>query len=122
VPYSAGSVSYRLRQVDTDGSATLTDPITVGRAGPERLQLLGTAPNPASRRVTVRYGVPESIDGPVRMRLYDVLGRQVRSVGATVEPGRHKQRLGVSDLSSGVYVLRLSTGGRSVIRKLTLVQ
>jgi surface protein len=125
VPYSADSVSYRLRQVDTDGSATLTEPIAVARSGPDQLQLLGTAPNPARQQVTVRYGVPEATASggtQVQMRLYDVLGRQVRSMEARAEGGRHKRQLDVSSLAAGTYVLRLSSGGRSVTRKLTVVR
>jgi len=125
VPYSADSVSYRLRQVDTDGSTTLSEPITVGRSGPRALQLLGTAPNPARQRVAVRYGIPQAAAqeaGEVHLRLYDVLGRRVRSVETTAEAGRYKQRLGVSGLASGVYLLRLTAGGQAVTRKLTVVQ
>jgi hypothetical protein len=123
VPYSADSVSYRLRQVDTDGSATLTDPIIVGRSGPGKLQLLGTAPNPARRQVTVLYGIPESTaDARVRMRLYDVLGRQVRSVEAQAKSGRHRETLDVSGLSSGTYVLRVQAGSQKATRKLTVVK
>jgi len=122
LPYAADSVAYRLKQVDTDGSASFTDPVTVARSGPEQLQLLGTAPNPARSRATVRYGVPESVDGPVKMRLYDVLGRRVRTVRAEAEAGRHEQTLDVDGLSSGVYVLRLQAGGTAKTRKLTVVR
>lgn len=121
VPYSVDSVSYRLRQVDTDGTATLTDPIMVGRDGPDELQLLGTAPNPARNQATVQYGVPEQMDGKVRLRLYDVLGRRVQSLETQARNGRHEKTLDVSGLSSGVYVLRLSAGGQSVTRKLTVL-
>jgi surface protein len=125
LPYVADSVSYRLRQVDTDGSATLTEPIAVARSGPDQLQLLSTAPNPARQQVTVRYGIPEAtIDAGsrVQMRLYDVLGRQVRSMEARAEGGRHKRQLDVSSLAAGTYVLRLSAGGQSTARKLTVVR
>jgi predicted outer membrane repeat protein len=57
IPYVADSLTYRLKQVDVGGTATLTDPITIARGGPAGLELLGTAPNPASRRATVRYAV-----------------------------------------------------------------
>ena len=125
LPYAADSMKYRLRQIDLDGSSTLTEPIIAGRSGPERLQLLGTAPNPARQQVTVRYGIPQAVvegTGGVRLRLYDVLGRRVRSVEVEAEPGRHKQQLSVGSLASGVYILRLSDGGRSVTQKLTVVQ
>lgn len=122
VPYSADSVTYRLRQVDTDGTVTLTDPVTVDRSRPDQLRLLGTAPNPARQRTTVKYGVPEQTNGEIRMQLFDVLGRQVRSLGVQAEGGRHEKTLDIGGLPSGVYVLRLSTRSQSVTRKLTVVQ
>jgi len=124
LPYAADSVSYRLTQVDTDGTTRRTDPVTVARGGPDGLELLGTAPNPARTRATVRYGVPEAIarEGEVRLRLYDVLGREVRSVEARAEAGRHEARLEVEGLASGMYVLRLTAGGQATTRKLTVVR
>jgi hypothetical protein len=122
VPYAADTLRYRLWQVDTDGSTSVTEPVTVARGGPDGLELLGTAPNPARQRATVRYGVPESAEGTVRLRLYDVLGRRVRTAEAAAEAGRHRQALDVSGLPSGVYVLRLTAGGQAVTRKLTVVK
>jgi hypothetical protein len=129
IPYAADSLSYRLKQIDTGGTATLTDPITIARSGPAGLELLGTAPNPASRQVTVRYGIPKAAAsetrGPARLRLYDLLGREVGSVrlnGRGMAAGRHETALDVSGLPSGMYLLRLEAGGEAVTRKLTVVR
>ena len=129
LPYAADSMFYRLKQIDTDGTTSLTDPITIGRGGPAGLELLGTAPNPASRQVTVRYGIPEAIAsetrGPAWLRLYDLLGRQVRSVrlgGSGTVAGRHKRGLDVSDLAPGTYVMRLEAWWQAATRKVTIVR
>jgi hypothetical protein len=122
LPYAADSLRYRLKQVDVGGTATLTDPITIARGGPVGLELLGTAPNPASRRATVRYAVPEGAGGDVTLRLYDVLGRTVRTVTARAEAGRHTRTLDVSGLASGTYFLLLQAGGPAVTRKITVTQ
>ena len=123
LPYAADTLSYRLKQVDTDGSASVTDPVTVARSGPNGLELRGTAPNPARQRATVRFAIPEGSDAVgVTMRLYDVMGRQVRTVTASAEPGRHERAIDVSSLASGVYVLRLRAGGTAKTRKLTVVR
>jgi hypothetical protein len=122
VPYTADSVSYRLKQVDLDGTTRLTDPVTVRRSGPEQVELADTAPNPVRQRTTIRYAVPEGTSGPITLRLYDVMGRQVRTVDARAEAGRHEQTLDVSGLASGVYVLRLTAGGAAKTRKLTIVR
>jgi hypothetical protein len=124
VPYEADTLEYRLRQLDTDGTASLTDPISIARGGPAGLKLLGTAPNPARGQATVRYTIPE--DGAKRespvLRLYDTLGRQVRSARLQSEAGRHERTLDLQTLPSGAYFLRLQAGGESVTRKLTIVR
>ncbi|MEF8797526.1 MAG: T9SS type A sorting domain-containing protein, partial [Salinivenus sp.] len=124
LPYAADTLSYRLRQVDTDGSAQVTDPVTVARGGVSSLELKETYPNPARTRVTVRFAVPDDAgaEGDVRLRLYDVLGRQVQAVRTGAEGGRHETQLSVSDLASGVYVLRLQAGGNAQTRRLTVVK
>jgi len=123
LPYSADTLSYRLRQVDTDGSATLSDPVRVRRSGVSGLQLRKTFPNPARTRVTVRFAMPAETDTrEATLRLYDVLGRQVQTVTAPAEAGRHEKQLSVSNLSSGVYVLRLRAGGETRTRRLTVVR
>jgi hypothetical protein len=125
LPYAADTLSYRLRQVDVSGTATLSDPVRVAQSRVSELELKETYPNPAQRRVTVRFAIPEksaSAAQKATLRLYDVLGRQVQSVQAGAEPGRHETQLSVQDLASGVYVLRLRAGETSQTQRLTVVK
>ena len=119
LPYDADRLAYCLRQVDTDGSAHVSDEVIVDRDVTE-VELLGTYPNPARQRATVRYALPEVQD--VTVRLYDVLGRQVRTVVSGKQKGRHQRTLDVAPLPSGVYFLRLRAGGQTRTQKLTIVQ
>jgi hypothetical protein len=119
LPYAADALTYRLRQVDTDGTAHLSETITVER-GVTEAQLLGTYPNPAQQRATVRYALPEK--QKTSIRLYDVLGRQVRTVLNDEQEGRHQRTLDVGGLPSGVYFLRLRAGGVTRTQKLTVVR
>ncbi len=128
LPYAADTLTYRLKQVDTDGSAAYTEAITVARSGIETVQLLGTYPNPARSHATVRFALPEaSASGAgskqeINMHLYDVLGRRVHTVRQAAEAGRHQFRLDTSRLSSGVYFLRLQAQGTVRTQKLTVVK
>jgi len=119
LPYEADALTYRLKQVDTDGSEHFSDEITVER-GVQELKLLGTYPNPARSRVTVRYALPEKQD--VTVRLYDVLGRQVRTVVSGKQKGRHQWTLDVAPLPSGVYFLRLEAVDETRTQKLTVIR
>jgi len=106
--FEAQTLTYRLQQIDTDGSTSYSDEITV-RRNPGEVALFDPVPNPARQQVTVRYAVPEETDAS--LRLFDALGRQVRIVQNRATTGRRKARLDISDLSNGVYVLRLRAGG-----------
>ncbi len=119
LPYEADKPRYRLKQVDTDGSAHHSDPVTVERSI-DQVQLLGTYPNPAQNRTTVRYALPEARE--VTIRLYNTLGQQVRTVVEGEQDGRHERPVDVSDLSSGVYFLRFQAGGQTRTQKLTVVR
>jgi hypothetical protein len=123
LPYAADTLEYRLRQVDTDGSATLSEPVRIARGAASELQLKETYPNPAHRQVTVQYAVPEkAAEGEAALRLYDVLGRRVRNVRAEATGGRHETQLSVEGLASGIYVLRLTAGPEAETRRLTVVR
>jgi surface protein len=119
LPFEADALTYRLKQVDTDGSAQYTETTTVER-GVKSVQLLGTYPNPARQKATLNYALPEKQETTIR--LYDVLGRQVRTVVSEKKEGRHEQTLDVSTLSSGVYFLRLRSEGTIKTQKLTIVR
>jgi uncharacterized repeat protein (TIGR01451 family) len=123
LPFDADSLTYRLRQVDTDGSASYTEPVTVARSAVTSVRLLGTYPNPARSRVTVRFAIPKSAgDTDMRLRLYDVLGRAVRMVETPSEAGRHALTLETAGLASGTYFLRLTAGGTAKTQQVTVVR
>ena len=119
LPYEADRLTYRLKQVDTDGSAGYSKEVTVDREVTE-VQLLGTYPNPAQQRATLRYAVPQRQDA--KIHLYDILGRRIQTVVNGERKGRHERQLDVSRLASGVYFLRLAAGGKTRTQKLTIVR
>ena len=122
-PYESDSLTYRLRQRAAAGTTRYTAPFAATRGTVSQLRLLGTFPNPARSRATVRFAVPATSDAAdVSLRLYDLLGRRVRTVRATAPAGRHELQLNTAGLASGVYFLRLTAGGVARTQKLTVVQ
>ena len=119
LPYAADTLEYRLRQVDVDGTGSVSEPIRVGRTVDE-VELLGTHPNPAQSRATVRFAVPET--RAVTLRLYDVMGREVRTLARGPQEGRTEMQVGLSGLPSGIYFLRLQAGGTTKTQKMTVVR
>jgi lysyl endopeptidase len=120
LPFAANALTYRLQQVDTDGSRHDVQTTTVER-GVRTVQLLGPAPNPARRRVTIPFALPRA--QPISLVLYDVMGRTVRTIAeGEGAAGRHEHTVDLNGLSSGLYVLRLRAGETVRARKLTVVR
>jgi hypothetical protein len=79
-----------------------------------------TFPNPARGQATVQFAVPESQD--VTLRMYDVLGRTVRTVHQGTAEGRQELQMDLSGLASGTYFLRLSADRQAQTQKLTIIR
>jgi hypothetical protein len=94
----------------------------------ESMQLLGTFPNPVQEKATVRYALPERQDPAlgamqrVRMQVYDVLGRRVKTLSGEAEAGYHEQSVDLSGLSNGLYVLRVQSEGASRTQKMVVMR
>ena len=79
-------------------------------------------PNPlAGEAVTVVLETPEG--GSARVEVIDVLGRTVAVLtDGSVGVGTHELSFATRDLPSGVYFVRLTAGGATQTRKLTVVR
>ncbi|MDX1531647.1 MAG: FlgD immunoglobulin-like domain containing protein [Rhodothermales bacterium] len=94
-------------------------------AAPGDLGLAPSAPNPFRSGTRIRYTLPRPM--PVVLRVYDVLGRAVRTLVARDEAaGPHEVRWdGRSDvgrpLTAGVYLYALESADRRVVRRVTLL-
>ena len=93
-----------------------------GRLDLGRPRIAGVSPNPVRGDAEVEFAIP--VRGPVRLRVYDVTGRVVRTlVDGALDAGAHRVRWdGRSETggksATGVYFLRLDTGNGSSSRKL----
>jgi len=86
---------------------------------PSELALRRIGPSPARGAVVVECALPEA--RPATLELHDIAGRCVatREVGS-LGAGRHPIMLG-SRLPAGVYVVRLTQGGRGQILKVAVL-
>lgn len=117
-----GSHKFRLKQVDLDGSSTLTDPISVDIQMQESVKLKAPAPNPVSASATISFAVEKRVKTTIAV--YNTLGQRVATAYERIPQAGELQsfQFDTSDLSSGTYFLRLKAGGRTQTRKLTVVQ
>jgi hypothetical protein len=106
--------------LENEGLPTANEPDGAGTL-PAAFALHAAYPNPFAGRSTLRYDLPEA--AAVRLAVYDVLGREVAAVvDRTVEAGRHTALLDGRGLAAGVYVVRLTAGGRTFTQRLTLAR
>lgn len=121
LPFRAESLTYRLKQVDTDGTVEYSRRETVRRVHPEKIPLHGSVPNPARVSATIRYELPEAL--PVRLSVYDILGRHVTTlIDRRKDGGRHQHTMYVSGLASGTYFVRLQTSEGVTSESFTVVR
>ena len=106
----------------------LNDDTSVGveSAIPVRTFLGLSYPNPFSGRATIPFGLKES--GRVSIRIFDVRGRLVRDLASgLVERGYRRADWDGRDqngarAASGVYILRMETGGKTFTQTLKLIR
>lgn len=77
---------------------------------PRSVQLHQNYPNPFNPVTTITFEQEQS--GQVRLSVYDITGRLVKELKNEIFPaGEHQARWDASNLSSGLYLIRLEAGG-----------
>ena len=108
-----GRYQYRLKQVDLDGTSTLSEAILMDVIAPlpTEFVLSQNFPNPFNPTTEIAFSIRK--ESSVSLRVYDILGREVATlVSENRKPGQYTERFDGSRMASGVYmyVLRSSEG------------
>lgn len=78
-------------------------------------------PNPLSDLTTVQFSIPDS--GPVRLSIYDILGRQrLVLVNEVMQAGRHEVTINSTSLPAGTYYYRLQAAGQIATKSMSVVK
>jgi uncharacterized lipoprotein YddW (UPF0748 family) len=99
------------------------DVTVVDRNGaiPTEFALSQNYPNPFNPTTNIQFAVAQT--GPVSLRVYDVLGREVALlVDNVLQPGFYTARFEGHNLASGVYFYRLIASGFVEMKKMQLVK
>ncbi len=119
----ADSLVYRLKQVDTDGTESFSNEITIQRGLSAQVELATPFPNPARQQATVRCVIPSGEAKPVRLPVYNVLGQRVATlVDESQAPGREELTFDASRWAGGTYFLRLQVGSETKTQRITVVR
>ncbi len=101
-----GKISYRLKQIDTDGSFGIFDSVVVEIEIPFKFKLLQNYPNPFNPETIIKYQLASK--SRVEIIVFDILGRKVATlVDKEQSAGYHQIIFGGSNLASGIYLVSM---------------
>ncbi|MCG6913000.1 T9SS type A sorting domain-containing protein [bacterium BMS3Abin03] len=122
----AGNYTYRLKQIDYDGSFAYSKEVEADISKPINFSLAQNYPNPFNPSTKIDFSIP--VDSKVMLKVYNVLGEEVTSLlNSNISAGNYSIDFNASNLNSGVYFYRLEASGIdgyhfSTIRKMILTK
>ncbi|MBN1482473.1 CSLREA domain-containing protein [candidate division KSB1 bacterium] len=123
---SSGTIYYRLKQIDTDGTFEYSRVLKVEIDAPKVFMLYQNYPNPFNAETRIGFDLPKRTQ--VTLRIYDALGRHVRTlVDEYMNAGSHTISWDGKDsnrvhISSGLYIYSLKADGFWQKRKMILIR
>ncbi|MBC8312613.1 MAG: T9SS type A sorting domain-containing protein [Candidatus Marinimicrobia bacterium] len=93
----------------------------VYQSGPHKFELSSIYPNPFNPATEINFSVPS--DSYVRLSVYNVQGKEVDVIHEGFQSsGAHSYTWNASDMSSGVYYVRLVSGNKAKTMKAVLMK
>jgi len=118
---TATSLSYRLKQIDYDGSYEYSEEVLVDNPAPVDFALQQNFPNPYNPATTITYNLP--IKSKIDLVVYNTLGEiLIQLVNAEKEAGQHSVEFNAIGLPSGIYFYKLQAGDFIETKKMVLLR
>lgn len=107
---TAGKYTYRLKQIDFDGSFEYSGEVSATiMVTPRSMVLYQNYPNPFNPSTVIEYYLPEA--AKVNLLIFDALGNQkIAAVDTYQAAGKHSYEFNGKGLSSGLYFCKLTSG------------
>ena len=116
-----GTISYRLKQIDFDGTSTFSNVVNVNLSTPSEFKLNQNYPNPFNPSTTVSFTIPKATN--VKLSIYNQIGQQVGElVNRNLEAGSYDYTWNAEGQSSGIYFYELQANEFKSVRKMTLIK
>ena len=117
----SGTYSYRLKQVDFDGSYSYSKVVETEVVTPTKFELSQNYPNPFNPSTSIKFSLPES--GIVKLAVYNLLGQEVKTlVNGFKAAGSYSINFDASNLSSGLYLYKIEVNSITQTKKMTLIK
>ncbi len=105
-----GTYTYRLKQVDYDGTFEYSSEIEVDVLAPKEFALNQNFPNPFNPSTMITFSL--AVESKVTLKVFDVLGQEVMTlVNQNLGAGSHEYNFNASNFNSGVYFYRIEAAG-----------
>jgi hypothetical protein len=116
-----GRYSYRLKQIDFDGTFQFSEIVKVEVLPPFEFSLEQNYPNPFNPTTKMEYRIAEK--GFISLKIYDVLGNEIATLLNKVTPaGTYEVEWNASDLPSGIYFYQLRVGNFIQTKKMLFLK
>ncbi|MFB6230047.1 MAG: T9SS type A sorting domain-containing protein [Salinibacter sp.] len=117
-----GTHTFRLIQVDLDGSTTL-GPKRVVRIQPQGVELSALGPNPVGTGQPISFRIASETKQPVTVTVHDMLGRTLQTVYDGPIGGQGTTlSVPTTSLSAGVYFLRAQSPSGITTRRVVVLK
>ncbi|MCZ6704250.1 MAG: T9SS type A sorting domain-containing protein, partial [Ignavibacteria bacterium] len=117
----ATSLSYRLKQIDYDGSFEYSDVVEVSNPAPTDFILHQNYPNPFNPETIIKYGIPTKTN--VQLSIYNALGEMIKVLLNEVQTaGNYEVPFNASNLPSGIYFYRIQAEAFVETKKMVLMK
>jgi hypothetical protein len=117
----SGKYSYRLKQIDYDGSYEYSGTVEVELNMPEEFELSQNYPNPFNPATRIKYGTPQ--DGYISLKVYNTLGEEIAElVHGFTKAGNHEVTFNAGNLSSGIYIYKLESVNKVLVKKMMVLR
>lgn len=118
---SEGKYSYRLKQVDFNGTFEYSKVVEVEVVAPNKFELAQNYPNPFNPSTSIKFNLPQA--GNVKLSVYNLLGQEVQTlVNGYKEAGAHVVNFEAKNLNSGLYLYKLEANGLTSVKKMTFMK
>lgn len=107
---NSGKYSYRLKQIDFDGTSDLSKTVEIEILNPKEFSLNQNFPNPFNPSTKINFSL--AVDSKVSLKVFNVLGQEVSTLlNANLNSGYHEVNFNANGMNSGVYFYKLEASG-----------
>lgn len=107
---SVGNYSYRLKQLDFDGTFEYSNVVEVSVIAPQEFALEQNFPNPFNPSTLINFSL--KVDSEVSLKVFNLLGQEIATlVNGKLSAGSQQIEFRADNLSSGVYFYRIDAKG-----------